>query len=49
MRALQHSQRLQDQALDNFLNEEKAINEAKAEVVERGIGGFAQFGSNPAN
>jgi hypothetical protein len=49
MRALQHSQRLQDQALDNFLNEEKAINEAKAEVVERGIDGFAQFGSNPAN
>ena len=49
VRALEHSQSLQGQALDNFLNEEQTIEEAKAKVVERGIDGFAQFGSDKAN
>lgn len=49
LRALEHSQSLQGQALDNFLNEEQAIEESKTKVVERGIDGFAQFGRDSAN
>ena len=49
LRALEHSQSLQGQALDKFLNEEQAIEESKAKVVERGIDGFAQFSRDSAN
>ena len=49
LRALEHSQSLQSQALDNFLNEEQALEESKAKVVERGIDGFAEFGRGSAN
>jgi hypothetical protein len=49
LRALEHSQSLQGQALDNFLNEEQVIEESKAKVVERGIDGFAQFGRDSVN
>ena len=49
LRALEHSQSLQGQALDNFLNEEEAIEESKAKVVERGIDGFSEFGRESSN
>lgn len=48
-RAMAHSQKLQIQALANFLDEEQALEESKAKVVERGIDGFSEFGRGSAN